>query len=146
MKKSFLILIIISTFISFATNAFANIEVKNLQARPSMGKLGNSAAYMDISNNSEEIDILLSAETNIAENCEIHKTVVSNNIHQMIKIDKLAIPSKGSVLLAPHNIHIMLIGLKTELKEGDEFTLNLIFEKAGKIEIKGKISKIEGEF
>ena len=45
----------------------------------------------------------------------------------------LPIPAKGSVLLAPGGLHVMLMGLPQPLKAGTTLPLTLNFEKAGTV-------------
>ena len=47
----------------------------------------------------------------------------------------LPIPADGTAVLKPGSYHVMLIGLKKPLKEGETFPLTLTFEKAGKITV-----------
>ena len=40
-------------------------------------------------------------------------------------------PARGQVSFKPGGLHVMLIGLRQELKPGDKFAVTLRFEKAG---------------
>ena len=53
----------------------------------------------------------------------------------MQPIARLEIPAGGSVELKPGSYHIMLIGLKQDLKVGDSIEITLKFEKAGEIKV-----------
>ena len=45
--------------------------------------------------------------------------------------DGLPVPAGGSVVLGPNEYHLMFLDLKRPLKEGEEFSGALTFEKAG---------------
>jgi len=47
----------------------------------------------------------------------------------------LPVPADGSVKLEPDSYHLMLTNLKEPLKEGDEFSGTLTFEKAGTVDV-----------
>ena len=50
--------------------------------------------------------------------------------------DGVAIPAGGNVALAPKGSHLMLLGLKKPLKEGETFSATLNFEKAGSVPVR----------
>jgi len=59
---------------------------------------------------------------------------VNNGVMTMRSLDKgLAIEPGKTVKLAPGGYHLMLMDLKTPLKQGDKVPLTLEFEKAGKV-------------
>jgi copper(I)-binding protein len=45
------------------------------------------------------------------------------------------IPPEGEVRLEPGGLHLMLVGLVQDLKEGDKFPLSLNFQESGEIEV-----------
>jgi copper(I)-binding protein len=51
----------------------------------------------------------------------------------MQPVERLEIPAGGSVQLKPGSYHIMLIGLKEDLKAGDTIEITLTFENAGEL-------------
>ena len=94
-----------------------------------------TAAYMTIKNGGEA-DRLVKATTQISTMVQVHETVMVNNAMQMQEIQGgLGIPAGGEVLLKPGGYHVMIMNLKSPLKPGDMVTLELTFEKAGKVTI-----------
>ena len=47
----------------------------------------------------------------------------------------LEIKPGETVTLAPGGMHLMMMGLKEPLKQGEKVPLTLVFEKAGKIDV-----------
>lgn len=45
-------------------------------------------------------------------------------------------------VLEPGGLHIMLIGLKQPLKEGEKFPLTLTFEKAGSVSVEVAVESV----
>ena len=57
----------------------------------------------------------------------------------MQPVARLEIPAGGSVELKPGSYHIMLIGLKQDLKAGDTIEITLTFEKAGEVKVTAEV-------
>jgi copper(I)-binding protein len=144
MKK---ILIVILALLSLTQPAiakqygFKNIIISDLWARPTIGKMENSAIYLVLINEGQKSDFLINAETDVARKIEIHKTISNNDISSMVHINKVAIPGKTTVKFSPGGLHIMILGVAKELREGDKFPLSLTFEYAGKIEVEVLVQK-----
>ena len=102
-------------------------------ARTSLGHGKNSAAYLSIHNHSPNNDYLIDAKTNVAAMTSIHNHINDEGIMKMRAVKQIAIPANGSIKLQPGGFHIMLMGLKKPLLDGDKFDLTLIFKKAGNV-------------
>lgn len=113
------------------------LEIGHPWARPSTARTG--AAYLTVRNGGTEADALLRVETSAAEKAEIHEMKMEGTIMRMRSVERLALPAGETVTLAPGGLHIMLIGLKGPLKEGETLPLRLVFEKAGTIEVSAAI-------
>ncbi len=115
-----------------------DIRISNPWARPSPKMASSGAAYMIIENKGKEDDALIGVEGDVSDAIEIHEMVVDeNNVMHMKPVEgqRLVIPAKGKVELKPGGYHIMLIGLKHQLKEGEVVHLTLKFEKSGEIQV-----------
>lgn len=96
----------------------------------------NSGIFMNIKNNTDLPDTLVSAESEAAEVTEVHETYdAGSGMMGMRKAGKLGIKSGNELILKPGSYHIMLIGLKKDLVKGESVKINLVFSKSGKIEI-----------
>jgi hypothetical protein len=62
-------------------------------------------------------------------------------VMKMRPLAGLDIPAGQSVTLKPGGEHIMLMGLKGPLREGQSFPLTLTFEKAGAREVTVAVEK-----
>jgi copper(I)-binding protein len=102
---------------------------------------GNSAAYMILRNGGATADRLIKAESDVAGAVELHKTTMEGNMMKMAPVDGILLPAQGQAELKPGGLHVMLIGLKRELKAGDKLKLKLHFEKAGVQEIEAEVRK-----
>lgn len=114
----------------------ADVEIEGAYARASIPNVPNSAAFFVIKNNSDKDIAITSANSDIAEKNELHTHIKENKMMKMIKIEKLVVPAKSSLELKSGGDHVMLMGLKKELKAGDEISLELSFSDGDKKSIK----------
>jgi len=89
-------------------------------------------------------DRLISASTPVAEHAELHESMQSGGMSKMRPVASVPMTAGATVTFAPGGLHVMLIGLKRPLKEGDSFPLTLQFEKAGAVETTVKVGKAGG--
>lgn len=110
------------------------IHITDAWARVTLGKIANSAAYFSIDNSGTNDDRLIDARGDISDKIELHTHIRDGDIMRMRRLDTgVAVPAGKSVAFAPGGHHVMLIGVKSPLKEGNTFALTLVFEKAGTI-------------
>ena len=124
------------SIVSIAAVFGADIEIEGAYARASIPNVPNSAAFFVIKNNSDKDIAITSANSDIAEKNELHTHIKENQMMKMMKIEKLVVPAKSSLELKSGSDHIMLMGLKKELKVGDEINLELSFSDGDKKSIK----------
>ena len=124
------------SIVSIAAVFGADVEIDGAYARASIPNVPNSAAFFVIKNNSDKNIAITSANSDIAEKNELHTHIKENQMMKMMKIEKLVVPAKSSLELKSGGDHVMLIGLKKELKAGDEISLELSFSDGDKKKIK----------
>ena len=124
------------SILSIAAVFGADVEIDGAYARASIPNVPNSAAFFVIKNNSDKDIAITSANSDIAEKNELHTHIKENQMMKMMKIEKLVVPAKSSLELKSGGDHVMLIGLKKELKAGDEISLELSFSDGDKKSIK----------
>ena len=104
------------------------------RATPGGAKIGGG--YLTVTNNGSAPDRLVAATTNVADRVEIHEMAMNNGVMTMRQIPGgIPVPPGQTVAFAPGGYHLMLMGLKAPLKEGDRVKATLTFEKAGPIEV-----------
>ena len=110
----------------------------DVQLRASTAGMPSSAAYLKIINNGISDDRLIAAKAAIAQRVEIHSMEMDNGVMRMRAVDGgIAIAAGDSVTLAPGGLHIMLMGLTTDLAPDTQHEIILVFEKAGDIKLTG---------
>ena len=115
--------------------------IKHPMARPTPPVAKNGAVFLEITDKNGEGDTLLSAATPNAARSEIHLTTVVDDVARMARQEKVDIAPGETVTFKPGGLHIMLMGLKGALVEGEEFPLTLNFEKSGSVDVVVKIEE-----
>ena len=104
------------------------------RATPKGAKTGSG--YLTIENKGSAPDRLVGISAEVAGKVEVHEMAMNNGVMTMRPLDKgLAIEPGKTVKLTPGSFHLMLLGLKSPLKQGDKVPVTLEFEKAGKVKL-----------
>ena len=107
------------------------IEVERAWSRPAMqGRVG--VAYLTIVDHGAA-DRLTGVSSPVAEKAELHESFTEGGVAKMRPVASLAVEQSKPVVLAPGGYHIMLIGLRQPLKQGDVFPVTLNFVNAGQV-------------
>ncbi len=106
-----------------------------MRATPPGAKV--AAGFLEIVNETKLPDRLIGvAAPSIAEKVEMHETIMRGTVAQMRPIvGGLVIPPGGSLTLKPGGIHLMFLGLKGRVTEGERIKARLTFEKAGTVDV-----------
>lgn len=75
---------------------------------------------------------LVGVRSSIAATTELHQMEMSGNTMKMGRVDGIDLPAGKGVNLASGGYHIMLMGLKRQLKEGEAIDLTLQVQGKGK--------------
>lgn len=95
------------------------------------------AGYLTIRNAGPLPDRLIAVSSPRAAKVEIHTMSLDDGIMRMRPLaNGLEVPAGGETSLAPGGNHIMLIGLKGPLKEGERVPATLRFARAGTITVR----------
>jgi len=119
-----------------------DISIGHIWARATPAGATTAAIYVPLLNTGMEEDKLVGATTDLADKIEIHGETKENGITKMTMLAAIDLEPNQPVTLEPGGMHLMVVGLKQPLKEGDMFPLTLKFEKAGEIKVEAKIAAI----
>lgn len=138
MKYFALLCVLTVSLFGFNANA-ADLEIMNAYAYATTQVQKNGAVFMDIKNNSDQDDKVLSASSSVAQNVELHTHTMDGDMMMMREVEFYDVPAGGKTTLEPMGHHIMLMGLTNKLNVGEEFPLVLEFEKHGTQDVTVKI-------
>ena len=101
------------------------------------------AAYFVIHNAGNTADRLLSVDSPLSGEAQLHEHVMQNDLMKMQQVPNVDIPAGANVTFAPMGYHVMLVNLKDRglLVDGKRFPLTLHFEKAGDVTVEVAVQK-----
>jgi periplasmic copper chaperone A len=117
--------------------ATAHVVIEDAYARASSAMAQSGAVFMSIYNHNDYADVLIGAESDVAERIELHTHVqTAEGVMRMTEVEGgIPLGPDETVLLERGGLHIMLLGLTRPLENGDTFPLRLIFETSEPVEI-----------
>jgi copper(I)-binding protein len=105
-----------------------------------------AGGFMTIVNTGAEPERLVGVESDFAEKSETHESKVdANGVGTMQHVDFIEIPPGQTVSLEHGGYHIMFMGLKDGLAEGEMLKATLIFERAGRVEVEFQVEPPVGD-
>ncbi len=122
--------LILASLISLATvsSAYAQVTVKDPWVRATVPAQKTTGAFMQLSAAADSR--LVAVRSSVADMVEIHAMTMSGNVMRMRAVSGVDLPAGKPVDIEPDGFHIMLMGLKKQVKEGDTVPITLVF--AGK--------------
>ncbi len=121
-----------------------DIKVENPFAKEVAPNMKNSAAFMTIKNTSDKKISLVTARNDSSAITELHTHGKKDGMMVMYKVEKIEIPAHGEALLKPMGLHVMLIGLNKQLKEGDTVNIELVFDNGESVKVAAPVKKLQG--
>lgn len=110
------------------------IAIGHPYARSTAPGQSTGGAYLRLENRGAD-DRLVSVSTPVAQAIELHDMQMDGDVMRMRQVKDIAVPANQAVVLKPGGLHLMLVGLKAPLKNGDRFPLTLRFAKAGEVTV-----------
>lgn len=119
-----------------------DVVVENAWARATMKAVKNGAAYMTLHTGGDAKDFLVSVSTPAAKMADLHTHTMKDGVMEMAPVERIAVEPGSATVLEPGGLHVMLMGLKEPLKDGESFPLTLTFESAGETTVDVKVKKM----
>lgn len=113
----------------------ADIAISHPYARATVPGQPTAGGFVTLTNGGQAADRLLSASAEVSKTVELHTMQIQGHVMRMRQVEAIELPAGKTVELKPGGLHIMFIGLKAPLKEGDTFPMTLRFEKAGEVTV-----------
>lgn len=121
-------------------SVLANVMFVDGYVRAMPPSVPNSAAYFTLMNHGPEVD-LVGVETEVAAEAQLHTLVEEEGVVKMRQLPKFTLASHGNLELMPSGKHVMLLGLKKPLTEGQEVVLRLKFSDGSEKRLTLPVSK-----
>lgn len=109
-----------------AMQAAKPIEYSDARIRLAPNGMDMTAGYLTVKNNGGKPIEIIGASTDIADHIELHTHVkTTDGMMSMQQVEKFDVPANGAFELAPNGAHLMIFGVKPNLKEGDAAKITL---------------------
>lgn len=128
-------------FLASVALAQPTVTVTNEWVRATPPGSRMTAGYLTLHNAADHQVTLVSVSSPHSERVELHRTTLVDDVARMEKMEALDIPAGGSVELAPGGLHLMLIGLRGDLREGGDVTLHLVFDDGWEVEVEAQVRR-----
>ncbi|MGR6838957.1 copper chaperone PCu(A)C [Aliivibrio wodanis] len=140
MKKT--VFALSALLLSSAAFAKNDLTIENPYARATPPNATNSAIFMTIKNQSNDLRTLISATTPVAKTVELHTVIEVDGMMKMREVNAIELPKNEDTILKPGGLHIMLFGLTQPLKEEEFINVTLNFKNGDKEQFKAPIKKV----
>jgi copper(I)-binding protein len=116
------------------------LDITDVWSRSSAPTALNSAFYMIISNEGSEPDALVSAESNVCGEIQLHESEIDDQgVMTMRQQSEINIPPGGTVVLQVGGLHLMCLDRQIDFVSGETVPLTLDFETAGESDVLAEI-------
>lgn len=121
------------------------IEINHPWARATPRGATVAAGYFKLTNTGPTADRLVGGTSEVAGRVEIHEMTMADGVMRMRPLkDGLELKPGQSVELKSSSFHLMMVGLKQQLQQGQRLKGTLTFEKAGPVDIEYVVEGIGG--
>lgn len=108
--------------------AEAGVQVTDARLVLPIVKDNPGAVYFNLVNASDAAKKVTSIDVVGTDMAMIHDTVDKDGKSTMVMLHEVAVPAKATVIFAPGGRHVMVMGIKPELKAGATAELKVNFE------------------
>jgi len=116
--------------LTLASSAWAQVTVTDPWVRATVPAGTASGAFMQL--RSAQDARLLEVRSDVAASVEIHQMEMAGQTMKMHAVTGIDLPAGKTVSLASGGYHVMLMGLKHQMKPGDVVPLTLVVQQKGK--------------
>lgn len=118
--------ICLSLLLLCSLQAHAEITIVEPWARTTAPGQKIAAGYARIM--SDKDVTLVAGHSDFADKVELHEMRMEDGMMKMRAIKHLELKANTPIELKPGGLHLMLVGIKTQVKAGDAIPLTLVFE------------------
>ena len=137
----------VMSIVVFASTAHAQVTVGDPWVRARVPQQRATGMFAQVT--SAQGGKLVAASSPVADVVEIHEMAMDNNVMRMRAVPGLDLPPGKAVELKPGGFHVMLMGLKQQIKEGETVPVTLVVEgKDGKretVEVKAPVRALAAQ-
>jgi copper(I)-binding protein len=125
MNRNVVFTLVVVLLLSSCAPAAKEMEVYDAWTRPA-AQGANGAIYFVIHFSADEE--LVGVSSDAAEAVEIHESRMNGDVMEMRPVQSVPLGAGEDVRFEPGGLHVMLVGLKQDLKTGGEVEITLHFK------------------
>jgi copper(I)-binding protein len=139
-RTSFVVAAVLAACMAFSAQAedvtAGSLKIFAPWARATPKGASVGGGYMKITNTGDTPDRLVGGASDVSDRFEIHEMSMDNGVMKMRPLAKgIEIKPGQTVEFKPGGNHVMFMGLKQGLVQGQPIKATLVFEKAGKVDV-----------
>ncbi|GGZ07036.1 copper chaperone PCu(A)C [Novosphingobium colocasiae] len=120
-----------------------NLTIQHPWSRETAPGQAVGGGFMTITNKGASEDRLVSGTSPVAAEVQLHTMTMDGVVMRMRQVEGgIAVPARGALELKPGSYHIMLMGLKRQLRQGDRFPVTLRFQRAGNVTVQFAVQPV----
>ena len=109
--------------------AAQSVTVTNAWARATAPGQKTAGVYLELKSDSNAAVVAVGSP--LAATAELHSMTMQEGVMRMRPLPRIDLPAGQTVRLAPNGMHVMLVGLKRDLKPGDKLPIVLSIQASG---------------
>ena len=141
MRHARMLALLVGTMMMAGAAMAADVEVRDAWVRGVVPAQKSTGAFMQLT--SPAGATLVGAASPAAAKVELHEMAMEGNVMRMRPVPRLTLAPGQTVALKPGGYHVMLIGLKKPLVDGDKVPLTLLLEgrdkQVDKVEVSAEV-------
>ena len=111
-----------------ALPALAQTTVSDAWVRATVPHQQSTGAFMVLTASSDSK--LVGVASPVAKTVQVHEMTMNGDVMGMREVKAVELPAGKAVTLDPNSLHVMLMGLNNQVKEGEKVPLTLTIEDA----------------
>ncbi|WP_226495703.1 copper chaperone PCu(A)C [Ferribacterium limneticum] len=116
-----------------------NVSVQDPYVRLAPPNAPATGAFMVIKNNGDKDVKVVKADNPVSKVTELHTHINDGGVMKMRPVPSIDIKAKGEAVLKPGSLHVMMIDIKTPMKEGDVVPITLSFDDGSTKQVDAKV-------
>jgi hypothetical protein len=122
--------IVLALFVACLGTAQAQVKINDAWVRATVPQQKATGAFMQIT--AAQDSRLVEVRSPAAATVELHQMEMKDQVMKMRTVGVLDLPAGKLIELKPGGYHVMLIDLKTQVKDGDMIPITLVIENKDK--------------
>lgn len=110
-------------------------------APPSLDGASVGTAFVTLRNPTDTAITLTNLASDVAQTVELHDHTMENGVMQMRRVESMVIPANSAITMKPGSYHLMLIGLKRPLHDGEVIDIMITPQKGDTMNVNFPVSQ-----